>query len=167
MSAYSNPAKQQLLGVSATTLEQHGAVSEAVAIQMAEGALAKAQADIAVSVTGIAGPGGGSEDKPVGTVWIGIATATSSKAIKKFTPYGREIFKQATSQDALNLVRQTLGGKPQRGLLALRIFPEIDHIVDKPYEHSSAHQIAENDRYHISSKSGPADHIHVRHRVTC
>ncbi len=105
---YSNPAKQQLLGVSATTLEQHGAVSEAVAMQMAEGALAKAQADIAVSVTGIAGPGGGSEDKPVGTVWIGIATATSSKAIKKFTPYGREIFKQATSQDALNLVRRTL-----------------------------------------------------------
>ena len=106
--SYSNPAKQQLLGVSATTLEQHGAVSEAVAIQMAEGALAKAQADIAVSVTGIAGPGGGSEDKPVGTVWIGIATATSSKAIKKFIPYGREIFKHATSQDALNLVRRTL-----------------------------------------------------------
>ena len=108
--SYSNPAKQQLLGVDVAILKQHGAVSEAVAIQMAEGALAHAQADIAISVTGIAGPGGGTEAKPVGTVWIGIATASKSMAVKKFTPYGREIFKQATSQDALDLARRSLEG---------------------------------------------------------
>ncbi|MGB2402323.1 MAG: competence/damage-inducible protein A [Akkermansiaceae bacterium] len=106
--SYSNLAKQQLLDVNKNTLEQHGAVSEATAIEMAEGALIKAKADIAISVTGIAGPGGGTEKKPVGTVWIGFATASKSMAVKKFTPYGREIFKQATSQDALNLARQSL-----------------------------------------------------------
>ena len=106
--SYSNLAKQQLLDVDKNTLEQHGAVSEATAIEMAEGALTKAKADIAISVTGIAGPGGGTEKKPVGTVWIGFATANKSMAVKKFTPYGREIFKQATSQDALNLARQSL-----------------------------------------------------------
>ncbi len=107
---YSNLAKQELLGVEASSLEQHGAVSEQVALQMAQGALARARADIAVSVTGIAGPGGGTDQKPAGTVWIGIATPTSSKAVKKFNPYHREVFKQATSQDALNLVRRVLQG---------------------------------------------------------
>ncbi|MDG1356932.1 MAG: competence/damage-inducible protein A [Akkermansiaceae bacterium] len=106
--SYSNLAKQQLLNVNNATLERHGAVSEATAIEMAEGALANAEADIAISVTGIAGPSGGSEEKPVGTVWIGIATAGSSAAVKKFAPYGRDIFKQAASQDALNLARRSL-----------------------------------------------------------
>ena len=106
--SYSNAAKQELLDVDSVTLEQHGAVSKATALEMAEGALAKAKADIAISVTGIAGPGGGTEEKPVGTVWIGLATANHSIAVKKFTPYGREIFKQATSQDALNLARRSL-----------------------------------------------------------
>lgn len=106
--SYSNAAKQELLDVDSVTLEQHGAVSKATALEMAEGALAKAKADIAISVTGIAGPGGGTEKKPVGTVWIGLATANHSIAVKKFTPYGREIFKQATSQDALNLARRSL-----------------------------------------------------------
>lgn len=107
---YSNLAKQELLGVESASLEQHGAVSEQVALEMAQGALARAQADIAVSVTGIAGPGGGTDQKPVGTVWIGVATASSSKAVQKFNPYHREVFKQATSQDALNLVRRALQG---------------------------------------------------------
>ena len=107
---YSNEAKQELLGVKATSLEEHGAVSEQVALEMARGALAQSGADIAVSVTGIAGPGGGSDEKPVGTVWIGVATAMTSKAIKKFNPYHRDVFKQATSQDALNLVRKSLQG---------------------------------------------------------
>ena len=70
---YSNEAKQQMLGVSPITLEKFGAVSKATAKEMAYGALANSLADITISVTGIAGPGGGSEDKPVGTVWFGIA----------------------------------------------------------------------------------------------
>lgn len=69
---YSNTAKTEVLGVPATLIDLHGAVSEPVANAMAEGALQHSQADIAVSVTGIAGPGGGSEEKPVGTVWIGL-----------------------------------------------------------------------------------------------
>ncbi|TNE83508.1 MAG: nicotinamide-nucleotide amidohydrolase family protein [Gammaproteobacteria bacterium] len=67
---YANSAKQQLLGVSPQTLAAEGAVSEAVVMEMAQGALALAEADIAVAVSGIAGPGGGMPDKPVGTVWF-------------------------------------------------------------------------------------------------
>ncbi|MDF3055536.1 MAG: CinA domain protein [Gammaproteobacteria bacterium] len=71
---YSNLAKQQMLDVKAVTLAQHGAVSEAVARELAQGALRNSQAHISVSITGIAGPSGGSPEKPVGTVWIGYAT---------------------------------------------------------------------------------------------
>jgi nicotinamide-nucleotide amidase len=67
---YSNEAKQRMLGVGGTSLQRYGAVSEAVAQEMAQGALAHSQAQIAVAITGIAGPGGGSVDKPVGTVWF-------------------------------------------------------------------------------------------------
>lgn len=72
--AYSNDVKIQILGVSQETLEKHGAVSQEVVEQMAEGILKKLDADIAVSVSGIAGPDGGSEEKPVGTVWICVCT---------------------------------------------------------------------------------------------
>lgn len=72
---YSNEAKSQMIGVSPETLAAQGAVSEAVVRQMAQGALAAAGADYAVSVSGIAGPDGGSEQKPVGTVWFGFAAA--------------------------------------------------------------------------------------------
>ncbi|MCD9028381.1 CinA family protein [Luteimonas sp. BDR2-5] len=71
MAAYSYEAKQALLGVNPQTLEIHGAVSRETAIEMVSGALVNSGATVAVAVTGIAGPGGGSEDKPVGTVWIG------------------------------------------------------------------------------------------------
>lgn len=67
---YSNAAKQRLLGVSAATLARHGAVSRACAHEMVGGALAHSDADVAIAVTGIAGPDGGTPDKPVGTVWI-------------------------------------------------------------------------------------------------
>jgi nicotinamide-nucleotide amidase len=70
---YSNAAKEQLLGVPAATLRVHGAVSEAVVRAMALGALARSAAQITVAVTGVAGPGGGSRAKPVGTVWFGWA----------------------------------------------------------------------------------------------
>ena len=71
---YSNPAKREMLGVPAALIEAHGAVSEPVARAMAAGALAQARAHWSVAVTGIAGPTGGSADKPVGTVWFGWAT---------------------------------------------------------------------------------------------
>jgi len=70
---YSNAAKTELLGVPAGLIAEVGAVSEAVAARMAEGALARSAADLAVSVTGVAGPGGGSAEKPVGLVWFGVA----------------------------------------------------------------------------------------------
>jgi nicotinamide-nucleotide amidase len=71
---YSNAAKSEMLGVPASLIEDYGAVSEAVASAMASGALCHSEADYAVAVTGVAGPGGGSADKPVGTVWIAVAS---------------------------------------------------------------------------------------------
>ncbi len=71
---YSNDAKQQMIGVSSSTLEKQGAVSEAVVREMAQGALDAAGADYALAVSGIAGPDGGSVEKPVGTVWFGFAS---------------------------------------------------------------------------------------------
>ena len=70
---YSNLSKQQMLGVLPQTLETYGAVSEQTVLEMAQGAVQHSQANVAVSVSGIAGPGGGSDDKPVGTVWFGWA----------------------------------------------------------------------------------------------
>lgn len=74
--SYANAAKEKMLGVSAQTLSRDGAVSEATVIEMARGALAISGADIAVAISGIAGPGGGSPDKPVGTVWFAWAKKT-------------------------------------------------------------------------------------------
>jgi nicotinamide-nucleotide amidase len=74
--SYANAAKEKLLGVSNTTLVREGAVSEAVVIEMARGVLALSGADVAVAISGVAGPSGGSPDKPVGTVWFAWAIAT-------------------------------------------------------------------------------------------
>ena len=108
---YANEAKQEMLGVPKELLDTHGAVSQEVAIAMARGARERAEADIAASVTGIAGPTGGSEEKPVGTVWIGISTAEKTEAIMAFYPRGRETFKQLVSQKALDMIRLALSEK--------------------------------------------------------
>ncbi|HBE97759.1 MAG TPA: hypothetical protein DDW68_11370, partial [Verrucomicrobiales bacterium] len=106
---YSNAAKSQLIGVSEETLRAHGAVSEEVAREMAVGALRESGADIAVSVTGIAGPDGGNEEKPVGTVCIGLAAKEGVKTFKEIHPRNRLDFKRQVSQRALDLVRRELG----------------------------------------------------------
>ena len=106
---YSNAMKQKLLGVNESTLARHGAVSKPVALEMAKGALAVSGADHALSVTGIAGPAGGTPDKPVGTVWLGLASrGRRPLAVRKFHPFDREAFKHATVHQALELLRRRL-----------------------------------------------------------
>lgn len=112
---YANEAKQQHLGVAADLFEKHGAVSEEVARAMAEGALRASGADHALSVTGIAGPSGGTPEKPVGTVWIGLASKNGETwAVKRFYPGMRDRFKLLTSQAALDLLRRRLCGLTPR-----------------------------------------------------
>ena len=110
---YSNQAKIKFLGVRPETLEKNGAVSEPVAQEMAEGARRETGADYALSVTGIAGPAGGSPEKPVGTVFIGLAGAGETIVEKNFNPYDRDTFKDVTAQQAMNLLRRkALRSKP-------------------------------------------------------
>ena len=106
---YSNAAKTDMLGVRATTLLQFGAVSEEVAREMAEGALARSAADLAVSVTGIAGPGG-SDHKPEGRVCFGLADKGRPTLIEtvEFGPLGRAEVRRATVLHALHLLVQAL-----------------------------------------------------------
>jgi nicotinamide-nucleotide amidase len=106
---YSNAAKMRDLGVRAETLRQHGAVSEAVAREMAAGARQRSGADYALSATGIAGPTGGTPEKPVGLVYIGLATPTGSEVVRHTVGFERETFKWFVSQTALDLLRRALG----------------------------------------------------------
>ncbi|MEK7684802.1 MAG: competence/damage-inducible protein A [Verrucomicrobiota bacterium] len=105
---YSNQAKQRLLGVKTETLAAHGAVSEPTAREMAEGARSRVGADFALAVTGIAGPTGGTPGKPVGTVYIALASGQETIVERYLNPYDRETFKRVTSQQALELLRQNL-----------------------------------------------------------
>lgn len=112
---YSNAAKEKFLGVRADTLAQHGAVSEAVAREMAEGARRQTVADYALCVTGIAGPSGGTPEKPVGTAFIGLAGPAGTTVERSFNLFDRETFKQVTAQQALDLLRRTLTAAQSAG----------------------------------------------------
>lgn len=103
---YSNEAKMDLLGVPAGMLAQYGAVSRETAMAMAEGALAHSLADVAVAVTGIAGPGGGTVDKPVGLVHFGLAakSRTTKHREERFGDIGRSAVRVATIKVALEMV---------------------------------------------------------------
>ncbi|QFT95853.1 Nicotinamide-nucleotide amidohydrolase PncC [Roseovarius sp. THAF8] len=106
---YSNTAKRQMLGVSRDTLEAHGAVSEEVAREMAEGALDHSEADVAVSITGIAGPGG-SEHKPEGRVCFGLARVGRVTQVEtvEFGALGRAELRAAARDHALTLLLKAL-----------------------------------------------------------
>ena len=99
--SYSNAAKTDLLGVPADLIVRHGAVSQEVARAMAAGALVHAQAQLAVAVTGVAGPGGGSADKPVGTVWLAWALGSQVRTELRHFEGDRGAVRQATVVRAL------------------------------------------------------------------
>jgi len=105
---YSNPAKIGMLNVDPQLIEKHGAVSEQVAHALAEHARACAGSDYALATTGVAGPSGGSPEKPVGTVHIALASPEETIAKKFFFPTDRETFKQIATQAALELLRRKL-----------------------------------------------------------
>ncbi len=105
---YSNESKVRLLGVRDETLKAHGAVSEEVAREMAEGVRASSGADFGISTTGIAGPTGGTPDKPVGLVYIGFATPEHTDVRRHILTFDRETFKFFVSQYALDAVRREL-----------------------------------------------------------
>jgi nicotinamide-nucleotide amidase len=106
---YSNASKTALLGVPAKLISAHGAVSEQVVRAMAEGVLAKSGATHALATTGIAGPGGGSEEKPVGTVWLALSSkGEETVSWKQHLPLDRKAFKRAVTQSALDRLRRHL-----------------------------------------------------------
>lgn len=108
--AYANDAKIRFLGVPEGLLRRHGAVSAETAEAMAEGAASRVGADVALGITGIAGPSGGTADKPVGLVFIGLRTPDGVRAVRNVFGGGRLEIKQRTSQAALNLLRTYLIG---------------------------------------------------------
>ncbi|UOO88337.1 nicotinamide-nucleotide amidase [Vitreoscilla massiliensis] len=105
---YSNEAKQQLLNVNPTTLAHYGAVSEEVVREMALGALISSKADYALSISGIAGPSGGSEDKPVGLVWFGLASKKRIWAESKLFNGERDQIRAQAVQYAIQLLASKL-----------------------------------------------------------
>ena len=106
---YSNDAKNQMIGVPMPLIEAHGAVSEPVAAAMAEGALARSRAAIAIAVTGVAGPSGGSAEKPVGLVWFGLArTGAPPIAERQVFPGDRTAIRAATVAHAFAIIRAVL-----------------------------------------------------------
>lgn len=107
---YSNEAKMDLLGVNQATLEAHGAVSEETAREMAQGAVARSLADLAVSVTGIAGPTGATPGKPVGLVWFGLARrGSATKTVHHVFSGDRHMVRQSALRTALSLLAEGAG----------------------------------------------------------
>ncbi|HEX7252677.1 MAG TPA: nicotinamide-nucleotide amidohydrolase family protein, partial [Thermoanaerobaculia bacterium] len=104
--AYANDAKEEMLGVASATLEQHGAVSEEAAREMAAGARTRFESDLAAAVTGIAGPDGGTPEKPVGTVWFALADARETAARTRRFVGDRAMVRRTASLYALELVRR-------------------------------------------------------------
>jgi nicotinamide-nucleotide amidase len=107
---YSNAAKSELLGVGAALIDAHGAVSEAVARAMAQGALSHSAAQVSLAVTGVAGPGGGSPDKPVGTVWFAWCAPGQVHAQKMQFAGDRAAVRYAAVQHALHGLHELLRG---------------------------------------------------------
>lgn len=105
---YSNAAKSELLGVDPALINTHGAVSDAVVRAMAKGALAHAHAQVAVAVTGVAGPGGGSAEKPVGTVWLAWATPMGVVSEMQHFAGDRAAVRQATVDHALTKLTELI-----------------------------------------------------------
>jgi nicotinamide-nucleotide amidase len=105
---YSNAAKTRMLAVPAETIAARGAVSEAVARAMAEGARRSAGVDLAIAVTGVAGPGGGTAAKPVGLVWFGLASAGRIMAESRVFPGDRTAVRMATVRHAMAMLRAEL-----------------------------------------------------------
>jgi nicotinamide-nucleotide amidase len=106
---YSNRAKTAMIDVPGSVISEYGAVSEAVATAMVNGALRNSAAQVAIAVTGVAGPGGGSADKPVGTVWIAVASENQLVAKKHFFDGDRAAIRVATMLGAIEMVLQLLG----------------------------------------------------------
>jgi nicotinamide-nucleotide amidase len=112
--AYANEAKSGLLGVDPALIEGHGAVSPEVAAAMAQGALERFGADTAVAITGIAGPGGGTEEKPVGTVSFCVSTSDGrSLARDVLLPGGRADVRERSTTVAMHLLRRLLRGEEE------------------------------------------------------
>jgi PncC family amidohydrolase len=106
--AYANPIKQQLLGVKAETLERFGAVSRETVVEMAQGACRVLDTQLAVAVSGIAGPGGGTVEKPVGLVWIGLSAPDGDSAWRFILPGDRRQVKEESAEQALRLLLEYL-----------------------------------------------------------
>jgi nicotinamide-nucleotide amidase len=112
---YSNRAKTEMLGVPAELITRHGAVSKEVAVAMACGIRERANVSVGLSVTGIAGPGGGTETKPVGLVYVGLDDGTGRPMVRELRFHGdRNVIKQRSSQAALDLLRRWLLGKESK-----------------------------------------------------
>ena len=118
--AYANAAKASLLGVSASLIEREGAVSEAVVRAMAEGARARFGSDFALATSGISGPGGGTATKPVGLVWIALASAAETHSDSFVFAVDRSRHRSLTSQVALDWIRRRLLGEPLVGPSLMR-----------------------------------------------